>query len=94
MISTYVFSYSEIHFNIFVAVVSDVDVDVDECTSSCPVCDENANCKNTRGSYICSRKLGFTGDEKTCQGEKTNVCPLRQHILAMSVDLILLNITH
>ncbi|KAL9961085.1 hypothetical protein ACROYT_G029966 [Oculina patagonica] len=40
--------------------------DVDECSASIPVCDVNANCKNTRGSYRCSCKDGFTGDGKTC----------------------------
>jgi len=40
--------------------------DVDECTASFSVCDVNAKCKNTLGSYRCSCKAGFTGDGKTC----------------------------
>ena len=44
--------------------------DIDECTASSPVCDVNANCINTRGSYLCSCKTGFSGNGKTCQGEK------------------------
>ncbi|XP_078382572.1 uncharacterized protein LOC144665240 isoform X2 [Oculina patagonica] len=40
--------------------------DLDECSSSIPVCDVNANCKNTRGSYRCSCKAGYTGNGKTC----------------------------
>ena len=44
-------------------------VDVDECSASISVCDVNANCKNTRGSYRCSCKAGFTGDGKKCTGE-------------------------
>ena len=44
--------------------------DIDECTASFPVCDVNANCMNTLGSYLCSCKTGFSGDGKTCQGEK------------------------
>ena len=43
--------------------------DVDECNASLPVCDVNANCQNTRGSYRCSCKAGFTGDGKTCIGK-------------------------
>ena len=48
-------------------------VDVDECSASISVCDDNANCKNTRGSYRCSCKAGFTGDGKTCAGENINI---------------------
>ena len=42
--------------------------DIDECTTSHPVCDVNANCTNTQGSYFCTCKTGFSGDGKTCQG--------------------------
>ena len=45
-------------------------LDVDECSASMPVCDVNADCKNTRGSYRCSCKTGFTGDGKTCTGKR------------------------
>ena len=45
-------------------------VDFDECSSSIRVCDVNANCTNTRGSYVCSCQAGFTGDGKTCAGER------------------------
>ncbi|CAH3155022.1 unnamed protein product [Porites evermanni] len=40
---------------------------IDECTTSHPVCDVNANCTNTQGSYFCTCKTGFSGDGKTCQ---------------------------
>ena len=43
-------------------------LDIDECGASSPVCDLNANCSNTRGSYICTCRTGYTGDGKTCQG--------------------------
>ena len=45
-----------------------VCVDIDECSVSPSVCDINANCSNTRGSYYCTCKAGYTGDGKTCQG--------------------------
>ncbi|XP_073250639.1 uncharacterized protein [Porites lutea] len=41
--------------------------DIDECSASSPVCDINANCSNTHGSYYCTCKAGFTGGGKTCQ---------------------------
>ena len=47
--------------------------DVDECSASSPVCDSNAICSNTRGSYICTCKSGYTGGGKTCQGTFENV---------------------
>ena len=45
-------------------------LDVDECTASVAMCDVNADCKNTRGSYRCACKAGFTGDGKTCTGKR------------------------
>ena len=45
-------------------------LDIDECAASPPVCDINANCSNTRGSYICTCRAGYTGDGKTCQGRR------------------------
>ena len=45
-----------------------VVLDIDECGAPSPVCDINANCSNTRGSYICTCRAGYTGDGKTCQG--------------------------
>ena len=44
--------------------------DVDECSASISVCDVNANCKNTRGSYRCFCNPGFTGNGKTCTGKR------------------------
>ena len=32
------------------------------------MCDKNANCTNTDGSYICACKEGYTGDGHSCQG--------------------------
>ncbi|CAH3177775.1 unnamed protein product [Porites evermanni] len=43
------------------------EADVDECTSSVPLCHVNATCTNNDGSYICTCKNGFSGDGKTCK---------------------------
>ena len=32
-------------------------------------CDENADCTNTDGSYICNCKQGFDGDGEVCEGK-------------------------
>ena len=44
--------------------------DSDECNASISVCDVNADCKNTLGSYRCSCRAGFSGDGHTCKGKK------------------------
>lgn len=50
-----------------------VFIDIDECNASVPVCDINAHCQNTRGSYMCSCKAGFTGDRKICTHAGNNL---------------------
>ncbi|XP_067031958.1 uncharacterized protein [Acropora muricata] len=40
--------------------------DIDECMAFPNICDANADCQNTDGSYICNCKAGYTGDGKTC----------------------------
>jgi alpha-tubulin suppressor-like RCC1 family protein len=41
-------------------------VDIDECAGD-PVCDENATCINTEGSYTCTCNPGYTGDGHHCE---------------------------
>lgn len=46
-------------------------LDVDECNASSPVCDVNAICNNTIGSYRCACNPGYSGDGRTCKGKRT-----------------------
>ena len=63
-------------FNFFFSSINMfVVLDIDECGACSPVCDINANCSNTRGSYICTCKSGYTGDGKMCQGIINVVLP-------------------
>ena len=63
-------------FNFFFSSINMfVVLDIDECDASSLVCDINANCSNTRGSYICTCKSGYTGDGKMCQGMINVVLP-------------------
>ena len=39
--------------------------DIDECSTG-GVCDENAECLDTPGSYMCTCHSGYTGDGDTC----------------------------
>ena len=55
---------SELHYWLL-----DFFADVDECSSSIPVCDPNANCQNTEGSFRCQCMPGFSGDRKSCTGK-------------------------
>ena len=44
-----------------------LSVDIDECLLDLDVlCDENADCSNTIGSYDCSCITGYSGDGFTC----------------------------
>ena len=40
-------------------------IDIDECSTG-DVCDENAECVDTAGSYDCTCSSGYTGDGHTC----------------------------
>ena len=42
-------------------------LDIDECETSNP-CDKNADCVDTDSSFICTCRLGFTGNGTTCTG--------------------------
>ena len=42
--------------------------DIDECSAVSNLCDENADCANSDGSYSCTCKQGFTGNGTACEG--------------------------
>ena len=47
-----------------------VIADVDECLlADVNICDSNAMCTNTQGSYVCRCLRGYQGDGLTCEGE-------------------------
>ena len=48
--------------------IFDFFADIPECERGLDGCDQNANCTNTIGSYICNCNTGFTGDGFTCPG--------------------------
>lgn len=46
-------------------------LDMDECGASKSICDVNAECENTLGSFKCLCKTGFTGNGLVCNGKFT-----------------------
>ena len=46
-----------------------ISADVDECKLEVDICDGNAECINTDGSYMCACKSGFMGDGTICNGK-------------------------
>ena len=46
-----------------------LNADIDECENGEDNCHENAQCTNTKGSFICSCNPGYTGDGVNCTSE-------------------------
>ena len=44
-------------------------LDIDECKDVPQLCDLNAVCNDTKGSYQCTCKAGFTGNGHNCKGK-------------------------
>ena len=45
-------------------------LDINECVTG-SLCDNNALCENTEGSFMCVCKEGFDGDGFNCTGNRT-----------------------
>ena len=56
------------------------------------LCDKNAFCENTKGSYSCHCKHGFVGDGFNCTGKKTKTKTMHvnalQHFKFMHILLV------
>lgn len=50
-------------------VVVVVVVDIDECAMGADICDPNANCTNTIGSYNCTCNPGYSGNGFLCSSK-------------------------
>ena len=45
--------------------------DIDECKAGKHNCGSNATCQNTKGSFVCTCKPGYSWDGVNCTGENT-----------------------
>ena len=50
--------------------------DVNECDEGTDLCDSNADCTNTIGSYECTCTVGYSGNGNTC-GKNARVLDIR-----------------
>ena len=44
--------------------------DINECVCGLDKCSSDAFCNNTKGSYNCTCKPGFTGNGRECKGKR------------------------
>ena len=65
------YNYSVTYWEQFVANTF-YSKDVDECSSGTFPCNDNANCTNTIGSFLCNCQSGYTGNGLTCEGVQSN----------------------
>ena len=75
--------------------LTNFSTDVDECVNGNNNCDENTDCINTEGSYICMCSSGFSGNGTSCNGtlstsSKTWHNVLRIISLQISMSVIIL----
>ena len=67
--SYYVMSTKE-RYNCSLKLYSYTEIDIDECNSTkTNLCDLNALCANTEGSYACRCLKGYEGDGTNCTGQ-------------------------
>ena len=43
--------------------------DIEECATDIDNCHADANCTNTKGSFYCTCRQGYSGNGVTCNGE-------------------------
>ena len=71
------FKFSPVSFIIIESffLISNISIcsDIDECSVFPSICDINAICRNSEGSYLCLCKEGFAGDGKACKGKANNL---------------------
>ena len=60
-----------LNHNLYFSVLLDINVpspDIDECKIVPSVCHSDADCTDSDGSYECTCKEGYSGNERLCTG--------------------------
>ena len=55
-------------FEVYIIEKKLYNIDIDECEIGSDLCDGNAECNNTEGSYLCKCTVGYSGDGYSCRG--------------------------
>ena len=63
----YIFFFND---NLFLVICVFFCSDINECVRGVYKCSSDAFCNNTKGSYNCTCKPGFTGNGKECKGKR------------------------
>ena len=53
----------------YICTVRTVPTDINECETGNNLCNSNANCTDTEGSYDCACMTGYSGDGRNCESE-------------------------
>ena len=65
--SIYIFFFND---NFFLVICVFFCSDINECARGLYKCSSDAFCNNTKGSYNCTCKPGFTGNGQECKGKR------------------------
>ena len=55
---------------VFIYLFIFFSLDINECVRELYKCSSDAFCNNTKGSYNCTCKPGFTGNGRECKGKR------------------------
>ena len=65
-----------------------IPTDVNECETGEALCDINANCTDTEGSYLCQCHPGFSGDGFNCSSEYKHVIFFKSWYISFHSELL------
>lgn len=54
----------------FLSLYIPLFVDINECKTGIDNCHSDANCTNTKGSFYCTCKTGYSGNGVICEGKE------------------------
>ena len=70
VVSASIFFFQYDNFYLFIYLFIFFCSDINECVRGLHKCSSDAFCRNTKGSYNCTCKHGFTGNGRECKGRR------------------------